>query len=125
MTLPTWPAGLNYRSERRYWGGVPSRDPLATDFERGRTRQRPRPGDDVGTYSWGTVFTAAELTQFRTFWQSLGNGAGRFTMMVSLDGATHVERIVMIKAGSLREGPGGGPRTLVQFTLLVFPEDAA
>lgn len=125
MTLPTWPAGLNYRSERRYWGGVPSRDPLATEMESGRIRQRSRPGDDVGTYSWGSVFTPAELAVFLDFWKSIGNGAGDFTMMVSFDCATHVERVVQIKAGSLRKTPAGGPRTLVQFTLQVFPEDAA
>lgn len=122
MSLPGWPASIPYQSLRSAWGGMPARAPLATDMEDGNTRQRSQTGSDVGTYSWGGILTAAQIAAFQTFFLvTLDNGARRFRMFVSRDGVTHEERPVQIVAGSLKYAAAGGPNTLVQFSILVFP----
>ena len=122
MALPAWPSTIPYQSLRQQWGGTPTRAPLATEMERGNTRMRSRPGDDVGTYTWGGILTAAQLATFETFFEAtLSNGAGRFTMPVSRYGVTYATRVVQIVAGSLKLAAAGGPNTLVTFSLQVLP----
>ncbi|WP_038381380.1 hypothetical protein, partial [Bradyrhizobium elkanii] len=41
-----------------------SRDPITTDMEQGNTRQRPRPGDNVGTVTQTVRFYADDYDTF-------------------------------------------------------------
>src|SRR3569833_2347557 len=61
------------------------RDPLVTEMEGGNIRQRPRPGDNVGTLTQTIWISAAEHDTFVAWVKStLGNGTGRFTANVWL-----------------------------------------
>jgi hypothetical protein len=60
-------------------------DPVATEMEGGNIRQRPRPGDNVGTLTQTIWISAAEHDTFVAWVKdTLGNGTGRFTANVWL-----------------------------------------
>lgn len=122
MTYPEWPLALPYRPWRDQWGYKPGREALATEMENGDTRQRKRPGDDVGPMQWGRTFTEAEMATWDDFLAEVSSGAARFLMLVPTKGASYETRVVQIVGGA-----GGisysavGVETQVAFTLLVFP----
>lgn len=125
MNYIEWPPTLPYLPWRDQWGYVPGREVLATEMDGGDTRQRRRPGDDLGTMKWGRTFSAAEMALWKVFLASIAGGAARFLMHVSTDGATLEVRVCQIVGGA-----GGisyaivGLETQVSFSLLVFPADA-
>jgi len=65
VSYADWPLAVPYRSEREPWGLSPAREALATDMESGDVRQRRRPGDDLGTMTWGRGLGPAQLSAFR------------------------------------------------------------
>lgn len=124
MAYAEWPATIPFRSERSPWGYVPGREALATEMEGGDTRQRRRPGDGVGMARWGRGLTAAQMVAFGDFLATIGDGAARFLMPVSLDGQTYTTRVVQIigGAGGIQYGSIGA-ETMVSFSLLVLPAE--
>ncbi|MGY3134096.1 hypothetical protein ACVWZM_004778 [Bradyrhizobium sp. USDA 4501] len=60
-------------------------DPISTDMEQGNTRQRPRPGDNVGTVTQPVRFYAADYDTFVEWVKTTLNlGTARFTIDVWL-----------------------------------------
>jgi hypothetical protein len=84
MALPAWPIAKTvilqdgYQLQRML-------DPIATDMEGGNTRQRPRPGDNVGTIAQTVRIDDADYDTVVEFVKTaLNNGTARFTMDVWL-----------------------------------------
>lgn len=122
MTYPEWPVALPYRPWRDQWNYVPGREALQTEMEGGDTRQRRRPGDDVGSMQWGRTFTAAEMATWDDFLTSISGGAARFVMPVPTNGATYDLRVVQIVGGAGGVSTSAvGVETQVSLSLLVFP----
>ncbi len=121
MAIPSWPLTVEYRPITKSWGGTPYRAPLATDMEGGNTRQRSRPGDDVGTYTWSQDLSAAETATFDNFvTTTLVGGALSFYMPVKLPGGYRT-RLVQIISGPPKYSQLEGGRWNVSFTLEVSP----
>lgn len=83
MPLPTWPIAT-YRPRRDdFQPIVPFLKPISTDMEGGNTRQRPRPGDNVGTLGQTIMMTLSEVDTFKTWVRStLNNGTSKFTAQI-------------------------------------------
>jgi len=84
MALPAWPIEKTvilqngYQLQRML-------DPLATDMEGGNTRQRSRPGDNVGTIAQTVRIDPADYDALVAWVKTtLNNGTARFTMDVWL-----------------------------------------
>ncbi|MDF2809308.1 MAG: hypothetical protein K0S56_339 [Microvirga sp.] len=124
MAYAEWPSAVPFRPERSAWGYVPGREVISTEMEGGDTRQRRRPGDGVGTGRWGRGLTGAQMASFTAFLATIGGGATRFLMPVSLDGQTYTTRVVQIigGAGGIQYGSIGA-ETMVSFSLLVLPAE--
>ena len=59
--------------------------PVTTDFEGGNERQRPRPGDNVGTVGQTIIMDSDPFIVFTTWWKvTLNNGTARFNAPVWL-----------------------------------------
>lgn len=124
MTYPEWPVALPYHPWRDMWDYVPARESLQTEMEGGDTRQRRRPGDDVGTMQWGRTFTAAEMDLWDGFLTDTSGGVARFIMPVPTNGATYQLRVVQIVGGAGGVSSSAvGIETQVSFSLRVFPAD--
>ena len=68
-------------------------DPISTDMEGGNTRQRPRPGDNVGTITQTIWMSLAEHDTFVAWVKTtLNNGTARFTTNVWL-GSSYVNKV--------------------------------
>lgn len=101
MTLPTWPIS-NYMPETTSFRPIQrSLDPISTSMEGGNTRERSRPGDNVGSITQTLWLTMADHDTFVAWVKgTLGNGTGRFTMNVWL-GSSYVSKTVqLIKPGT-------------------------
>lgn len=124
MAYVDWPSAVPFRSERSGWSYTQGREALATGMDGGDARQRRRPGDGVGTGRWGRGLTAVQMAAFTAFLATIGGGATRFLMPVSLDGQTYEARVVQIigGAGGIQYGSIGA-ETMVSFSLLVFPAE--
>jgi hypothetical protein len=83
MALPAWPIAT-YRPDPDSFQPIQRMlDPIATEMEGGNIRQRPRPGDNVGTITQTVWISAAEHDTFVAWVKGTpGNGAGRFTAQV-------------------------------------------
>jgi hypothetical protein len=104
MPLPAWPA-VNYRPQRSSFQGITrSLEPISTDMEGGNTRERPRPGDNVGSVTQVIWMTAAEKATFVAWVKNtLNNGTARFTTNVWLDNAYSVKTCQFVKgAGGIK-----------------------
>jgi hypothetical protein len=67
-------------------------DPISTDMEGGNTRDRPRPGDNVGTIT-DDLDIAGRARRFRQLGEDmLNNGAARFTTNARL-GSSYVNKV--------------------------------
>ena len=122
MAIPSWPSGVEHRPSPDQWSSKLFRDPLATDMEGGNTRFRRRPGDGVGTVKWGQVLSPAAMAVLRPFLvTTLRNCTSRFTMSVTLDGATYESRVVQIDPRSLQVTSARGGHTQVSFEMAVYP----
>ncbi|MGJ4893782.1 hypothetical protein ACQR2B_06580 [Bradyrhizobium oligotrophicum] len=101
MTLPAWPIATYAPQQDSFQPIQRMRDPLATDMEGGNTRQRKRPGDNVGTLTQTVWMTMAEHDTFVDWVKmTLGNGTGRFTMNVWLGSAFVSKTCQFIKPGT-------------------------
>lgn len=102
MTLPTWPLSYYAPQLDSFQPIQRSLDPLATDMEGGNTRERPRPGDNVGTIGqtiW--LITAADHNTVVEFVKtSLNLGTARFTMPVWLGSSFVSKTVQFIKPGT-------------------------
>jgi hypothetical protein len=121
MALAAWPiAGAillqnGYQLQRQL-------DPIATDMEGGNTRERPRPGDDVGTITQTVRMSAADYDTFAAWVKTtLNNGTARFTMDVWL-GTSLVNKVCQfMKPGTGITYSFAGPDVIdVGMTLRVY-----
>lgn len=101
MTLPTWPIS-SYAPQQDSYGPLQrALDPIATDMEGGNTRERSRPGDNVGSLTQTIRMAMADYDTF-TAWVkgTLGNGTGRFTMNVWMGSSFVSKTVQFIKPGT-------------------------
>lgn len=121
MALPSWPA-VNSRPQKSGFQ-IQKRflEPIATDMEGGNTRERPRPGDNVGTVVQTISFTKAEHDVF-VGWvrDTLNNGSGRFTAPVWLGSAYVTKTCKFAKGGKPSYVPTSASRIAATMTLMVF-----
>jgi hypothetical protein len=101
MTLPTWPISTYAPQQDSFSPIQRALDPLSTDFEGGNTRERSRPGDNIGSLTQTIWMTMAEHNTFVTWVKStLNNGTARFTVMVWLGSSFVSKTCQFIKPGS-------------------------
>src|SRR6516165_11457589 len=93
MPLPFWPVA-SYRPDLNTFQPIQRMlDPISTDMEGGNTRQRPRPGDNVGTITQTIWMSLAEHNIFVDWVKTtLNNGTARFTTSVWL-GSSYVSKV--------------------------------
>jgi len=93
MSLPAWPIA-SYRPVPDSFRPLQRMlDPITTDMEGGNTRERPRPGDNVGTVTQTIWMSMAEHDTFVAWVKStLNNGTARFTTNVWL-GSSYVSKV--------------------------------
>jgi hypothetical protein len=84
MALPAWPIANSVILQDGF-GLQRMLDPIKTDMEGGNTRQRPRPGDNVGTITQKVRMSLADYDTFVAWVKTtLNNGTARFTADVWL-----------------------------------------
>ena len=122
MTLPTWPITTYAPQQDSFKPLQRMLDPIATDMEGGNTRQRPRPGDNVGTIGqtiW--VSLADHDTLVNWIKTTLNNGTARFTMPVWLGSAFVSKTVQFLKPGTgLTYGYVSTDIVAVSMTLRVY-----
>ena len=93
MPLPSWPVA-SYQPDLNTFQPIQRMlDPLATDMEGGNTRERSRPGDNVGTITQTIWMSIAEHHIFVNWVKTtLNNGTARFTTSVWL-GSRYVNKV--------------------------------
>ncbi len=101
MPLPAWPIATFMPQQESFQPLQRMLDPLATDMEGGNTRERPRPGDNVGTITQTVWMSMAEHDTFVDWVKTtLSNGTARFTANVWL-GSSYMNKVCQfIKPGS-------------------------
>jgi hypothetical protein len=101
MTLPAWPIATYAPQQDSFRGLQRALDPITTQMEGGNTRERPRPGDNVGTITQTIWMSMAEHDTFVNWVKTtLSNGTARFTMNVWL-GSSFVNKVCQfLKPGS-------------------------
>jgi hypothetical protein len=97
MALPAWPVGVSHIARNDWQMSQMYVLPVATEMEGGNTRARSRPGSNVANVNYPLMsITLDEWAILETFIRTtLGNGASRFTMPVSI-GADYVTKVVQI-----------------------------
>jgi len=93
MPLPAWPVA-SYQPELNTFQPLQRMlDPLATDMEGGNTRERSRPGDNVGTITQTIWMSIAEHDIFVNWVKMrLNNGTARFITNIWL-GSSYVNKV--------------------------------
>lgn len=128
MTLPAWPVAQYFpQNDDSFQPIQRSLDPIATDMEGGNTRERPRPGDNVGTVTQ-TIWLSSSPSGSSDFdtviaWikTTLNLGTARFTMMVWMGSAFESKTVQFIKPGSTLVSNYIGPNTTaLTMTLRVY-----
>ena len=122
MPLPAWPIASYMPQQESFQPLQRMLDPLATDMEGGNTRERPRPGDNVGTITQTVWMSMAEHDTFVDWVKTtLNNGTARFTANVWL-GSSYVNKVCQfIKPGStLTYGYVSANEVAATMTLRVF-----
>jgi len=122
MPLPAWPIASYMPQQESFQPLQRMLDPLATDMEGGNTRERPRPGDNVGTITQTVWMPMAEHDTFVDWVKTtLNNGTARFTANVWL-GSSYVNKVCQfIKPGStLTYGYVSANEVAATMTLRVF-----
>src|ERR1700704_822465 len=121
MSVPAWPIPTaiilqnGFKLQRML-------DPISTDMEGGNTRERPRPGDNVGTITQTVRIYPADYDTFVAWVKTtLNNGTARFTMDVWL-GTSLVNKVCQfIKPGTNLIYAWTGPDAIdVTMTLRVY-----
>jgi hypothetical protein len=93
MALPSWPIASFMPDPDSFQPLQRMLDPISTDMEGGNTRQRPRPGDNVGTITQTIWMSLAEHDTFVDWVKTtLNNGTARFTTNVWL-GSSYVNKV--------------------------------
>jgi hypothetical protein len=101
MPLPSWPVASFRPLEESANPLQRMLDPLATDMEGGNIRQRPRPGDNVGSTTQTILMPLAEYDVFVEWVKTtLNNGTARFRMDVWLGTGFANKVCQFIKPGS-------------------------
>ena len=122
MTLPAWPVAKYQPVPDSFQPLQRALDPVATDMEGGNTRERPRPGDNVGSITQ-TIWLSLSDYDTVIAWVkgTLNNGTARFTMNVWL-GSSYVSKTVQfIKPGTtLTSGYIGPDTAALTMTLRVY-----
>ena len=122
MPLPAWPIASYMPQQESFQPLQRMLDPLATDMEGGNTRERPRPGDNVGTITQTVWMSMAEHDTFVDWVKTtLNRGTARFTANVWL-GSSYVNKVCQfIKPGStLTYGYVSANEVAATMTLRVF-----
>jgi hypothetical protein len=122
MTMPSWPIASYQPVPESFQPIQRMLDPISTDMEGGNTRERPRPGDNVGTITQTFWMTMAEHDTFVAWVKTtLNNGTARCTTNVWL-GSSYVNKVCQfIKSGStLTYGYISVDKVAVTMTLRVF-----
>ena len=101
MTLPAWPVATYAPQQESFKPLQRQLDPIVTDMEGGNTRERPRPGDNVGSLTQTIRLVMADHdTVVAWIKGTLNNGTARFTMNVWM-GSSYVSKTVQfIKPGT-------------------------
>lgn len=101
MALPAWPIATYAPQQDSFQPIQRSLDPLTTDFEGGNTRERSRPGDNVGTLKQTIWMTMAEHDTF-VAWVlgTLNNGTARFTLNIWMGSSFIVKTCQFVKPGT-------------------------
>jgi len=122
MTLPSWPIASYMPDLDSFQPIQRMLDPLTTSMAGGNIRQRPRPGDNVGTIKQTIWMSLAEHDTFVAWVKStLNNGTARFTTNVWL-GTSYVNKVCQF----MKPGTGieyawmGTSRVAVTMTLRVY-----
>jgi len=97
-------------------------DPLMTSMEGGNIRQRPRPGDNVGTITQAVWIKASEHDAFVAWVKTtLNDGTARFTMNVWLGNGYVSRTCQFVKPGTnLKYAWLSVDRVAVTMTLRVY-----
>jgi len=122
MTLPAWPIADSIILQNGF-SLQRMLDPISTDMEGGNTRERPRPGDNVGTITQTVRMSPADYDPTFVNWvkTTLNNGAARFTMDVWLGTALANKVCQFIKPGTGLRSAWAGPDAIdITMTLRVF-----
>lgn len=100
MTLPVWPSTVPSHARDGWQMSQMFVPPDATEMKGGNQRLRGQPGNNVATVNYPlTPLTLAEYATFDTFMRTtLGNGASRWTMNVTIAGAA-VNKTVQLDQG--------------------------
>lgn len=119
MSLPVWPATVQFRSRRDGYRLVePDIAPLETEFEGGDVRRRPRATVTRQIYQFVWDLEGNQFQTFATFYrETLGKGSLRFTMQVFVSGS-YVSRTCQFKGMYEATRPGNFWRVSAQ--LYVF-----
>lgn len=101
MPMPSWPIASYQPVPDSFQPIQRMLDPLATDMEGGNTRERPRPGDNVGTITQTIWMSMAEHDTFVGWVKTtLNNGVARFTTNVWLGSSYISKTCQFLKPGS-------------------------
>jgi hypothetical protein len=122
MTLPTWPIAKYAPTPDNFQPIQRGLDPIATDMEGGNTRERPRPGDNVGSITQTIEMSLPDHDTFVAWVKgTLNMGTSRFTTNVWL-GSSYVNKVCQfIKPGTTLTYSYIGPDTVgVTMTLRVY-----
>lgn len=122
MTLPSWPITKFQPTPDNFQPIQRGLDPIATDMEGGNTRQRPRPGDNVGTITQTIEMSLADFDTFVAWVKTTLNlGTARFTTNVWL-GSSYVNKVCQfVQPGTTLTDNYIGPDTVgVTMTLKVY-----
>ena len=93
MPLPFWPIASFQPVPDSFAPIRRMLDSISTDMEGGNTRERPRPGDNVGTITQTIWMSMAEHDTFVDWVKTtLNNGTARFTTNVWL-GSSYVNKV--------------------------------
>jgi hypothetical protein len=96
----------------------PFLDPISTDFEGGNTRDRARPGDNVGTLTQTIEMSKAEFATLDD-WIKNTVKRGRFTMMI-WTAAGYVSKVCQFHQSVPTNLPMSASHVAVTMTLRVF-----
>jgi hypothetical protein len=109
MALPAWPIPNSLILQDGY-SLQRTLDPITTDMEGGNTRERPRPGDNVGTITQTVRMSPADYDTFVAWMKTtLSNGTARFTSDVWLGTALVNKVCQFIQPGSKLNTAWPGP----------------
>ncbi len=101
MALATWPIATYAPQQDSFQPIQRALDPISTDMEGGNTRERTRPGDNVGSITQTIWVPMAEHDTFVAWVKTtLNNGTARFTAQVWLGSSFVTKTCQFIQPGT-------------------------